>query len=76
MRNLTNTQLNEMKLVLETNLAIMKRGLKEFDNTYLYIGEFEDFNGVTKAFTDKIESTISELKDKLVEISIILDERQ
>ena len=76
MRNLTNTQLNEMKLVLETNLASMKRGLKEFDNTYLYIGEFEDFNGVTKAFTDKIESTISELKDKLVEISIILDERQ
>ena len=76
MRNLTNTQLNEMKLVLETNLAIMKRGLKEFDNTYLYIGEFEDFEDVSRAFTDKIESTISELKDKLVEISIILDERQ
>ena len=76
MRNLSNTQLNEMKLVLESNLAIIKRGLKEFDKTYLYIGEFEDFEDVSRAFTDKIESTISYIKGQLVEISIIFDERK
>ena len=76
MRNLTTKKLIETKTIIETNLRIIERGLKEFDKTYYYLGDFINFEEVIDAFTDKVEETIEDLKNKLVEVDIILDERK